>query len=304
MIQRNPIITALDAFEEIAIELAARVGPWLIPILPAYTVGTAIYKHLNTWPAVAIIGAIAFELAGIAATKTALRCWTWNNARRKSDQPAPFGLAVTLALVYFLVGIGLSVALEVWTSLVVIAPASFFLLAGQSYFVLAIGYNLTKWENSRRLEIGQRAAKNSLQADIAELAERLETLGSDRDTLAAEIATGRQEIADMDAQIADMDAQIADMDNQIAKRRKILAGLKNDPETGQNRDYSPLNGVSLGKARAAKQDQIAERRDSVKNLTQQGLTVTEIAAHLGVSGGTIKSDRRALNGQMTNGVSK
>lgn len=140
---KDRILTGLDVFEEIALALAARIGPWVIPVLPAYTVGMAIYEHLNVWPAVAIVGAIAFELAGIAATKTALRCWTWNNSRtRKGDPVAPFGLSVFLALLYFAVGIGLAVGLELTDELVKIAPASF--------FVLAISANLTTWENDRR----------------------------------------------------------------------------------------------------------------------------------------------------------
>lgn len=273
----NQIILTLDTIEKILLTLAARIGPWLIPVLPAYTVGTVLYKHLHTWPAVAIIGATAFELAGIAATKTALHAWVWNNARRKTDPAAPFGLAVFLSILYFFVGIGLSVALEIWPELVKIAPASFFLLAGQSYFVLAISHNLTQWDADRRLEVQQRAAKTGLQTELDKLAGQLEMLAAD---------------------ITASQTQLADLDSQIADRQQKLERLNRQKE-GQNGQIDPSNGTILNRANEARQAEINRRRQKVLTLRGQELTHQAIANQLGVSLGTVKNDLKALNGQVT-----
>lgn len=177
------MIKALDSFENIALELAARAAPWLAPILPAYVVGRSLYEHLDVWPAIAITGAIGFEIVGIASAKNALRCWTWNGGKRKSDPAAPLGLAVALALVYFVVGISLSVALEVWPDLAAYAPASFFVLAGASYLVLAISHNLTKWEAAIR---GEREDRDH--------AAEVRKLTQERDSLANEVSVLKQRL--------------------------------------------------------------------------------------------------------------
>ena len=257
------MIKLLDSFEDIALTLAARIGPWLIPVLPAYTVGIALHKHLHTWPAVAFIGAIAFELAGIAATKTALRSWAWNNARtRKGDPIAPFGLTVFLSIIYFLVGIGLSVALEVWPVLTKFAPASFFLLAGQSYFVLAISHNLTKWENDK----GQGKQNRLTEKELERLTQENAALSADNDNLT----------------------------NQLQALRQRLDNL-NEQSEQTNGQLSP----ALSKANAAKMTKKQARMTEALSLFNAGLSPAEVADNLQVSERTAKRYLSELNGMVT-----
>lgn len=266
---KDRILIGFDSFEEIALALAARIAPWLAPILPAYVVGRALYAHLDVWPIIAIAGAIGFEIVGIASAKNALRCWTWNKARtRKGDPAAPFGLSVVLALLYFAVGIGLSVALEMWPELAKIAPASFFVLAGQSYFVLAISANLTTWENDRRAEKGLRGVRSELTAEVEGLTSRVNELTSELTTLTSQVAAEEARL------------------NELATREE------QGQLTGQN------GSIQLVKPDHPEQGRIDLRRSEVLTLKRRGLTNQDIADQLEVSLSTIKNDLRELNGQV------
>lgn len=55
----------------------------------------------------------------------------------------------------------------------------------------------------------------------------------------------------------------------------------------------------IGKAREAKQAQIAQRRERVLALIQEGMSQPDIASELGVSLATIKRDTKTLNGRMS-----
>lgn len=260
------MIKHLENLETGLLEVAARSAPWLVPILPAYTVGNALHEHLQVWPAVAITGGVAFELVGIASSKNALRCWAWNSTRRKSDPAAPFGLAVALSLIYFATGISLSVLLEVWPALTVFAPASYFVLAGSSYFVLAIGNNLSRWTRDREAEKADR-----------ELSQMVKNLSSERDNL------------------RDIVADLKDKLGQAKETIKALEARTNNGNVGQNETFGPHN---LDNAHQAKEDKVTARRQEVLSLLSDGLDKTEIADHLNVSPKTISRDIKALNGKV------
>jgi len=133
-----PIEEGINNLEKNLILFAARLGPWLAPVPPAYFIARASYRHLEAPLSIAIIMAIAVELVGIATTHNALTAWTYNQAKRKSDPEAPLKLAAAMATVYLVIGILLSTLLEVWPSLATIAPALFFVLAGVGYASIAL----------------------------------------------------------------------------------------------------------------------------------------------------------------------
>jgi hypothetical protein len=140
LIENRPVNLeqAITDVENLLTEVAARLGPWLAPLPPAYFISRAAQAHLATpWP-VALLMAATIELIGIAATHNALKLWTYNQTRRKNDPPAPFELAAVLALTYVVIGVSISSLLEIFPVLASLAPASFFLLAGVGYVSLAL----------------------------------------------------------------------------------------------------------------------------------------------------------------------
>ena len=86
----------VDSVESTAVDLVARLSPWLAPLPTAYLTATATVKHLN-WPE--LVGAIAgvvVESLGLASVSTALELREYNAEKRRSDPVVPFKLAVTL----------------------------------------------------------------------------------------------------------------------------------------------------------------------------------------------------------------
>lgn len=132
------IAEKLALLEDTAVDVISVFGPWLGPVPSAYLVGVAAMKYLD-WPfLIALIAAIAVESIGVVSVVSALRLYEWNETKRKSDPSAPFGLAVLLVVVYFVVTIGLTVLLDVIPELARFAPAVFPLLAAVGAVNIAV----------------------------------------------------------------------------------------------------------------------------------------------------------------------
>jgi hypothetical protein len=147
----------LDQVERVALAAVARLGVWVAPFPPAYFVARSAERRLGTARWAAWVIAVVVEVAGIAAAAATLRAYSWNREKLKSDAPAPVGLCLALCAVYLAVGITVSVLLELRQELAVLAPALFFLLAGQVYVTAAM------MADQARREEGARAAKRERQ---------------------------------------------------------------------------------------------------------------------------------------------
>ena len=250
------IIEALmDDTESVLLAMATRIGPWLAPVGPAYFVGRAAYHRLDAWLPIAVAMALAVEAVGIAATHTALKAWTWNETKRKSDPEAPVTLMIWLSLVYFLSALILSILVEVYPDSAVLAPAVFIGLAGVAYVTIAVSTRLNGWQTERDKEATERLTKQEDKKAIIELSSRVEKLLDERNDLAGKLS-------------------------RLSR---------------QNNGFGPQN---LAKAHKAKRSKIDARREKVLALIGQNMTNGQIAEALEVSVGTVKNDRKALNGKV------
>jgi len=149
----------LDQAERVALAAVARLGVWVAPFPPAYFVARSAERRLGTARWAAWVIAIVVEVAGIAAASATLRAHSWNREKLKSDAPAPVGLCLALCVIYLAVGVTVSVLLELRQEWAVLAPALFFLLAGQVYVTAA-----TMADQARREEQAQVAKVERRQA--------------------------------------------------------------------------------------------------------------------------------------------
>jgi hypothetical protein len=179
-------IATLDDLERVALALVARIGPWLSPVAPAYAVHRAAVAELGYPRAVAWLMAAAIEAAGVSAFHVTLRLWAWNQERPEGSRAAPVAWGVGLIAVYLVVGIGLAVVVGLLPQLVPFAPASFFVLAGVGYAVLALMSDQARREALARAEL-QAAAEAAAEAAALEEQER-----RDRELAEAE-AVAREE---------------------------------------------------------------------------------------------------------------
>ncbi|MEM7033915.1 MAG: HTH domain-containing protein [Chloroflexota bacterium] len=290
---KQRIINWLDTIEELALDFATRLGPWLAPIGPAYFIGRAVNTHLHAHLSIAVIMACAVELVGIAATHTALRAWTWNQMKRKTDPDAPFTLMVWLSLVYFFSAFALSILVEVFQQLATYAPAVFLGLAAVAYVTIGVATKLHRWEGARQKETEARQIKGKLAAEVERLIQSVRTLSSELDNLTLEVEAKQQTKAILDQQLDQLQASKA-VDQGSQKTGQLY---------GQNEGGSPVfdqfSPDNLPAANEAIQAKILRRRKILSQLIEQNgqLTNQEIADQLGVSVGTVKNDKRALNGQ-------
>ena len=131
----------LDQVEGSAIDIAVRAGPWLAPVPTAYLVGRASKVHLM-WPTwVAGAAAVAVEILGLATVTTALQLRAYNKTKRKTDPLAPFWLAASLAGVYLVIAIGMTVVMDIVEGLQVYSPAVFPLLSLMGGVIIAIRHD-------------------------------------------------------------------------------------------------------------------------------------------------------------------
>jgi hypothetical protein len=122
-------LSKIDNFENNVIDLVAKIAPWLAPIPTAYLVGRATVEHLEWPPAIGFLAGVVIESLGLVSCATALDLYQFNQNRRKNDPPAPFGLAVIMILIYFLVAVFLTIVLDIQPDWSLVAPAIFPLLS-------------------------------------------------------------------------------------------------------------------------------------------------------------------------------
>jgi hypothetical protein len=142
--------------EQTALDLVARLAPWLAPGPSAFFVARAARAHLDVPLAIALIIAAVIETLGISTVATALRLYDWNQSSltpagnlkrgRTLAPPGLLWLSITTGAVYVVVTISLTVVLEVRPGLSTVAPAIFPILAVVGATNLAIRSNQTRRE--------------------------------------------------------------------------------------------------------------------------------------------------------------
>ena len=128
----------IDNAERLAIVIVSRIAPWAAPLAPAYLVARATADHFRAPIAVAVAVAVTVEAVGIASTHITMEMHQYNQTRRKSDPEAPFSVGMLASISYFFIGITLTVLLELFPEMIIVAPAAFFLLAVVAYITLAL----------------------------------------------------------------------------------------------------------------------------------------------------------------------
>ncbi len=149
MSRTDKLVRWLDDAERVLLAIVSRLGPWLSPVAPAYSVYLAAVEVLG-WPEeVAFLMAVAVEVAGVSAFYLTLRLWSWNQ-ENPGGPKAPAWVGYILIAVYLLVGIGVAVVIGLVPGLIPFIPASFFLLAGVGYMVLALMTDQARRETTAR----------------------------------------------------------------------------------------------------------------------------------------------------------
>lgn len=121
-----------DALNESLVPNVAATAPWLAPILPGYMVFDGLWRVLDVWFPVAVIGGLTVEFVGVAVIATTVELWQYNQARKAASQRqtkpkkgkkaqaaskglrglAPAGLAMGMGLVYFATVLVVNVLLD------------------------------------------------------------------------------------------------------------------------------------------------------------------------------------------------
>src|SRR5574341_619635 len=111
------------------VDAIAATAPWLTPIPTAILVARAVQVHLGWSLVEAAVAALIIETVGLTSMATALTFREWNRTKRKPDPLAPTWIPTTLACIYFMAVIGLTITLDTFPILVRFAPVVFPLLS-------------------------------------------------------------------------------------------------------------------------------------------------------------------------------
>lgn len=267
------------------------MAPIVAPLPPAFSIYTAMSQRLHVPFQVAIAAAFAIEVIGMFSAKVSIRCYQWNSQRTKTEPTIPRDLSITMTGVFFTVVLLLALTVELFPALVALVIPGFVLIAISVYINLAIHTNLEKLELDKANTLHLREEKNGLTAQIR-------TAKKEAETLAERLKTARTKLTALGRELAGQQQLKRSLENDLIQ-------LNTQVKLGQNQPNSPANFVhsapnDLNKANEAKQDQINRRRQELAALLDKNsqLTNRELAGQLGVSLGTIKNDKKALNGSL------
>jgi hypothetical protein len=106
-----------QTFERVVIDNVSAFTPWLAPLIPASMAYRNMITQLNFSPAISLLGAVAVEFLGLSAVATALEFWKFNEDKRKSDNSAPFIVALLTGVFYVVIILTVNATLELNQSL-------------------------------------------------------------------------------------------------------------------------------------------------------------------------------------------
>jgi len=194
----------IDNFENRVIDLVAKIGPWFAPIPTAYLVGRATVEHLE-WPvAIGTLAALVIESLGLVTCATALDLYQFNQSRRKNDPPAPFGLAVLMILIYFLVAVFLTIVLDIQSDWALIAPVIFPLLSLAGVTEIALRKNYQE----RIQRIANEKADRKAERQVSSSNRRQDLQGSGRASLSDMLSNNGQFDMNMNRLLAGRKAKL------------------------------------------------------------------------------------------------
>ncbi len=156
----DKIIKAMEEWERLPLALVTMLGPWLTPIMPAYFVSVAIHTHLKAPIWVSVVAGIILEVVGIAGISIATRSYIWNKSKLKTDEEAPFPVAVAATSLYFVTTMLLTVILEFAPDFAKVAPGLFVLMAVSSGLILVLSY-MQKERERKAIEAKQERSKTN-----------------------------------------------------------------------------------------------------------------------------------------------
>jgi len=297
------VLGLVDSFDQSFLGVVTRLAPVLAPIPAAYSV----YRAMVTVGAperIALVTATAIELIGMFQSKTALRARNWNLVKLKSDPAAPFGLALTMAAIYFLTAFGLTVAIEFLPDKAHLVFPAFVVFAASVYVSNALASDLTRWETDRDDRLRGQQERSGLVYEVKKLTMQANQVRLEVKSLTDKLANRDNDLAALTGQIDQAKLTLAALTGQIDQARSTMAAQGNDSPgilTGQNGHFDWPE--TLKAANRAKQDEVIGRRAKLVDLlTTTNLTNEQLADQLGVSVSTIKGDKKALNGQLAGRV--
>jgi hypothetical protein len=181
-------LSKIDNFENNVIDLVAKIAPWLAPIPTAYLVGKATVVHLEWPPAIGFLAGVVIESLGLVSCATALDLYQFNQNRRKNDPPAPFGLAVIMILIYFLVAVFLTIVLDIQPDWSLVAPAIFPLLSLVGVTEIALRKNY----QDRIQKIANEKADRKAERQMSSSNRRQDLQGSGQASLSDNLSNNGQ----------------------------------------------------------------------------------------------------------------
>jgi len=135
-----PQIPSVNKIKSFVIDAVADVAPWLAPSIPAYLVYQNTSDKLGIPFPFNLFAAIAVETLGLASVHTALEFWRWNGEKRKSDNTAPFVVAVAATMFYMVVVLTVNAVLDYTVTLYaqIFAKALLSLLSLDAALIVAL----------------------------------------------------------------------------------------------------------------------------------------------------------------------
>jgi hypothetical protein len=188
MVKTQRLLDVFNNAEQVLLGVVARLGPWLSPVAPAFSVYLAARDVLGWPPVIAALMAVAVESAGVSAFHLSLRLSSWNAERPEGAAVAPAWAGPVLVVVYLIVGITVAVVIGLVPRLIPFVPGLFFVLAGVGYGVLALMADQSRREAAvRETVIRGDEEKRARSAWLAALRER---------GISASSATARRALAE------------------------------------------------------------------------------------------------------------
>jgi len=124
------------------LDLLSVAVPYAVPIIPAYLTYYHTVEQMNFPPWVAWTAAFVVEVLGLTSVSTAIRFYRHNQKYKKSDNKAPFWLALGVYIFYIIIVLVVNVILEkiagVRNGWVIFAIALFSLLSFPSGVLISI----------------------------------------------------------------------------------------------------------------------------------------------------------------------
>lgn len=106
------IADLVNGAEKSFLDLLSALVPYCVPVIPAYLTFYHVQKEMGFPVWVAWTAAFVVETLGMASVSTAIRFWYHNQKYKKSDNKAPFILAISVYAFYIVVVIMVNVILE------------------------------------------------------------------------------------------------------------------------------------------------------------------------------------------------